>query len=136
MSMTDGSATTYRSHYSGLLRASDLGTAVRLGGWVHNKRNLGGLIFIDLRDRTGILQISLDPALVDEATFQTAAQLGKESVVLVEGEVTARPPAGRNPELPTGEIEVKARSLRVVGPATTPAIPVGRVKGEPLPAEE
>ena len=136
MSTLDGAATTYRTHFGGTLGLSEAGTTVRLGGWVHNKRNLGGLIFIDLRDRTGLVQISLDPALVDEGTLQTAAQVGKESVVLVEGEVVPRPPAGRNPELPTGDVEVKARTLRVVGPAETPAIPVGRVKGEPLPSEE
>ena len=136
MSTLDGAGTTYRTHLAGTLGMSEAGTTVRLGGWVHNKRNLGGLIFIDLRDRSGIVQISLDPALVDEGTLQTAAQVGKESVVLLEGEVVARPPAGRNPELPTGDVEVKARTLRVVGPAETPAIPVGRVKGEPLPAEE
>ena len=136
MSTLDGAATTYRTHFGGTLGLPEAGTTVRLGGWVHNKRNLGGLIFIDLRDRTGLVQISLDPALVDEGTLQTAAQVGKESVVLVEGEVVPRPPAGRNPELPTGDVEVKARTLRVVGPAETPAIPVGRVKGEPLPAEE
>ncbi|HEU4584318.1 MAG TPA: aspartate--tRNA ligase [Gemmatimonadaceae bacterium] len=136
MSTNAGAATSFRTNYAGTLRLTDVGNSVRLGGWVHNKRNLGGLIFIDLRDRTGLVQISFDPALVDAATLQTAAQVGKESVVLVEGDVVARPPAGRNPELATGEVEVKARSLRVVGPADTPAIPVGRVKGEPLPAEE
>jgi len=131
-----GALTTFRTNYAGALRLTDVGGTVRLGGWVHNKRNLGGLIFLDLRDRTGLVQISFDPALVDASTLQTAAQVGKESVVLLEGEVVARPPAGRNPELATGDVEVKARSLRVVGPAETPAIPVGRVKGEPLPAEE
>jgi aspartyl-tRNA synthetase len=136
VSTLPGALTTFRTNYAGTLGLADVGSAVRLGGWVHNKRNLGGLIFIDLRDRTGLVQISLDPALVDEPTLETAAQVGKESVVLIEGDVVARPPAGRNPELATGEVEVKARSLRVVGPAETPAIPVGRVKGEPLPAEE
>ena len=136
MSTLAGALTTFRTNYGGTLGLADVGNTVRLGGWVHNKRNLGGLIFVDLRDRTGIVQISFDPALVDEPTLQMAAQVGKESVILLEGEVVARPPAGRNPDLATGEVEVKARSLQVVGPAETPAIPVGRVKGEPLPAEE
>jgi aspartyl-tRNA synthetase len=136
VSTNAGAVTSSRTNYAGALRLDDVGSNVRLGGWVHNKRNLGGLIFIDLRDRTGLVQISFDPALVDAATLQTAAQVGKESVVLVEGNVVARPPAGRNPELATGEVEVKARSMRVVGPADTPAIPVARVKGEPLPSEE
>jgi len=131
-----GAITSFRTNYAGTLGLPNVGSAVRLGGWVHNKRNLGGLIFVDLRDRTGLVQISFDPELVDASTLQSAAQVGKESVVLIEGDVVARPPAGRNPDLATGEVEVKARSLRVVGPAETPAIPVGRVKGEPLPAEE
>jgi aspartyl-tRNA synthetase len=136
VSTNAGAATSSRTNYAGTLRIADVGHSVRLGGWVHNKRNLGGLIFIDLRDRTGLVQISFDPALVDAATLQIAAQVGKESVVLVEGDVVARPAAGRNPELATGDVEVKARSMRVVGPAETPAIPVARVKGEPLPSEE
>jgi aspartyl-tRNA synthetase len=136
MSTTSGATTTLRTHYCGTLRSSDIGKEVRLGGWVHNKRNLGGLVFLDLRDREGIVQVSFDPTTVDPATLDAAAAVGKETVVLVEGEVVARPPAGRNPELATGDVEVKARSFRVVGPAVTPAIPVARAKGEPLPAEE
>jgi aspartyl-tRNA synthetase len=129
-------ATTYRTHLAGSLRLANVGTTVRLGGWVHNKRNLGGLVFLDLRDREGIVQVSFDPASVDAATLDAAASVGKESVVLVEGEVVPRPEAGRNPELATGDVEVKARSLSVVGPAVTPVIPVARAKSEPLPAEE
>ena len=136
MSHTVSDATTYRTHRCGALRVTDVGTTVRLGGWVHNKRNLGGLVFIDLRDRAGIVQVSIDPAEAGEEVRDTAASVGKESVILVEGVVAARPPAGRNAELATGEVEVRARAVRVVGPATTPAIPVGRAKGEPLPAEE
>ncbi len=136
MSTTSGATTTLRTHYCGTLRSSDIGKEVRLGGWVHNKRNLGGLVFLDLRDREGIVQVSFDPTTVDPATLDAAAAVGKETVVLVEGEVVARPPAGRNPELATGDVEVKARAFRVVGPAVTPPIPVARAKGEPLPAEE
>jgi aspartyl-tRNA synthetase len=129
-------ATTLRSRRCGTLRAADAGSTVQLGGWVHGKRNLGGLVFLDLRDRDGIVQVSVDPALVGDAVRDTAAAVGKESVVLVEGEVVRRPPAGENRDMATGEIEVKARSVRVVGPAVTPAIPVARAKGEALPAEE
>jgi aspartyl-tRNA synthetase len=128
--------TAYRTHFAGALRLADVGATVRLGAWVHNKRDLGGLVFLDLRDREGIVQVRFDPAVVDAATLEAAASVGKESVVLVEGEVVARPAAGRNPELATGDVEVNARSLRVVGPAVTPVIPVARAKGEPLPAEE
>ena len=129
-------ATTLRSRRCGALRAADVGSSVRLGGWVHGKRNLGGLVFLDLRDRDGIVQVSVDPTLVGDAVRDTAAAVGKESVVLVEGDVVRRPPAGENREMATGEIEVKARSVRVVGPAVTPAIPVARARGEALPSEE
>ncbi|HEX6536343.1 MAG TPA: aspartate--tRNA ligase [Gemmatimonadaceae bacterium] len=136
MSAPSRAVTAHRTHLAGALRATDIGAHVRLGGWVHGKRNLGGLVFLDLRDRDGIVQVSFDPALVDAATLDAAGAVGKESVVLVEGEVVARPPAGRNPDLATGEVEVKARTLSVVGPAVTPAIPVARAKGEALPSEE
>ncbi|HEU4640983.1 MAG TPA: aspartate--tRNA ligase [Gemmatimonadaceae bacterium] len=136
MTAPSQAATTYRTHLAGSLRTADVGASVRLGGWVHGKRNLGGLVFIDLRDREGIVQVSFDPAVVDAATLEAAAAVGKESVVLVEGSVVPRPPEGRNTELATGDVEVRARALRVVGPAVTPAIPVARAKGEALPAEE
>jgi len=129
-------ATTLRSRRCGALRAADAGTRVRLGGWVHGKRNLGGLVFLDLRDRDGIVQVSVDPALVGDGVRDTAAAVGKESVVLVEGDVVRRPAEGVNREMATGEIEVRAHSMRVVGPAVTPAIPVARAKGESLPSEE
>ena len=128
--------TTYRSHLCGTLRASDVGKRVRLGGWVHRTRNLGGLIFIDLRDRTGIVQISVNPNTVPADIAAQAAGLGAESVVVLEGEVTFRPEATRNREIATGDVEVRPTSLRVVGPAVPPAIPVFRPKGENEPAEE
>ena len=109
---------------------------MRLGGWVHRKRDLGELVFIDLRDRTGLVQVSFDPRYTPAEAVQLAASLGPESVVLVEGEVVARPTEMRNPELATGDVEVRARSLALVGPAVPPAIPVARVRGEPLAAEE
>jgi len=109
---------------------------VRLGGWVHRKRDLGELVFVDLRDRTGLIQISFDPRFTSSETVSLAATLGPESVVLVEGEVVARPTEMRNHELPTGDVEVRAKSLKIVGPSVAPAIPVARVRGEPLPAEE
>ncbi|MGH7624316.1 MAG: OB-fold nucleic acid binding domain-containing protein, partial [Gemmatimonadaceae bacterium] len=136
MTRTDHAATTMRTHRCGALRSTDVGTVVRVGGWVHGKRNLGGHVFLDLRDRDGIIQASFDPAVVGVETLELAAAVGRESVVLVEGEVVARPPEGRNTALATGDVEIKARALRVLGPATTPAIPVARTRGEPLPAEE
>src|SRR3954464_11421661 len=129
-------ATTLRTHTCGALRGSDAGAEVRLGGWVHRKRDLGELVFVDLRDRSGLVQISFDPRYTPAKTVRLAATLGPESVVLVEGEVVARPTEMRNPDIATGDVEVRAKSLEVVGPAAAPAIPVARVRAEPLPAEE
>jgi aspartyl-tRNA synthetase len=103
---------------------------------VHRTRNLGGLVFLDLRDRAGLVQVSFSPAAADAGTMAAAERLSAESVVIVEGTVVMRPEQGRNPELDTGDIEVQARSVRVVGPAETPAIPVARAKGDKLAAEE
>jgi aspartyl-tRNA synthetase len=127
-------ATSYRTHLCGALRASDVGARVRLGGWVHRNRNLGGLLFMDLRDRAGIVQVSLDPSATE--AMAAAAGAGPETVVLVEGEVVARPAEMRNAEMATGEIEVRATAVRIVGPATPPAIPVALGRGEKLAAEE
>ena len=133
---SDHLATTHRTHLCGALRAANVGQHVRLGGWVHRSRDLGGLAFVDLRDRAGIVQVSFDPRTCPPEACAAAAALGPETVVLVEGEVVARPEAMRNPELATGEIEVRATALRVVGPATPPAIPVARARNENLAAEE
>ena len=129
-------ATTLRTHLCGALRAADVGQRVRLGGWVHRTRDLGGLAFVDLRDRAGIVQISFDPKHCAADVCAAAAALGPETVVLVEGEVVARPDAMRNPELSTGDVEVRGTVLTVAGPATPPAIPVARARNENLAAEE
>src|SRR4051812_45845389 len=133
---TNPAATAHRTHMCGDLRAADAGTKVRLGGWVHRARDLGGLTFVDLRDRTGLIQVSCDPRFTPVAVCEEAAKLGAEAVVLIEGEVAARPAEMRNAELGTGDVEVRATALRVVGPATVPAIPVARGRNENLPAEE
>ncbi len=125
-----------RSHRCGSLRISDAGKTVRLGGWVHRTRDLGGLAFIDLRDRDGLVQVSCDPARAAGDTMAVVQGLTPETVILVEGEVVVRPPEGRNPELATGDVEVRATTVRVVGPATIPAIPVARNRGDKLAAEE
>ncbi len=129
-------ATAHRTHQCGALRATHVRQQVRLGGWIHRSRDLGGLLFLDLRDRAGLVQVSFDPQWTDEATRALAATLGAETVVLVEGEVAERPLEMRNSEMATGDVEVRATSLRVVGPAVTPVIPVARGKGEKLAAEE
>jgi aspartyl-tRNA synthetase len=129
-------ATALRTHLCGSLRASDAGMHVQLGGWVHRTRNLGGLVFVDLRDRTGIIQVSFDPTRSSADAMAAAAALSNETVVLVAGDVALRPETMRNAEMETGDVEVFAQSVRVVGPAETPAIPVARGKNEKLPAEE
>jgi aspartyl-tRNA synthetase len=133
---TDHLATTHRTHLAGALRKEHVGQHVRLGGWVHRSRDLGGLAFVDLRDRAGIVQASFDPRTCPADVCAAAAALGPETVVLLEGEVVARPDAMKNSELATGDIEVRATSLRVVGPAVPPAIPVARARNENLAAEE
>ena len=129
-------ATAKRTHLGGELRSSHVGAKVRLGGWVHRTRNLGGIVFLDLRDRAGLLQVSFDPKWTATDVIERAGRLGLETVVMIEGDVAARPVEMRNAEMETGDIEVRARDFQIVGPAETPAIPVARGKGEKLPAEE
>jgi aspartyl-tRNA synthetase len=125
-----------RTHLCGALRLDHVGQQVRLGGWVHRTRNLGGLIFVDLRDRAGIVQVSFDPSRASAESLAIVEGFTPETVVLIEGEVVARPAEGRNADLATGAIEVRGNAARVVGPAITPPIPVARGKGEKLAAEE
>jgi aspartyl-tRNA synthetase len=129
-------ATTLRSDLCGDLRAVDAGRSVKLGGWVHRARDLGGLIFVDLRDRSGLIQLSFDPRNAPATLCAAASALGPETVLLAEGVVTLRPEAMRNPEMPTGEVEIHVSDLRVVSAAAPPAIPVAQPKGENPPAEE
>jgi aspartyl-tRNA synthetase len=129
-------ATSLRSDPCGALRRADAGRSVQLGGWVHRSRDLGGLVFIDLRDRTGVVQLAFGPDWSPAAVLATAAAVGIESVVLCTGDVVPRADDRINPEMATGEVEVRVTSLQVVGPAVTPAIPVARARGEKLPAEE
>ena len=128
--------TAMRTHLCGDLREQHVGERVRVGGWVHRTRNLGGLVFVDLRDRAGILQVSFAPGTATADALAVAERLTPETVVLIEGELVARPPDGGNAELATGAVELRATSARVVGPALTPAIPVARGKGEKLASEE
>ncbi len=130
------SATALRTHRCGELTRALLGQEVRLGGWVHRRRDLGGLVFIDLRDRAGLVQLSCNPAWTSSEVMARAAEAGTESVVLVTGTVELRPEPSRDPTLATREVEVHVTGLEIVGPAVTPAIPVARKEKEELPAEE
>jgi aspartyl-tRNA synthetase len=129
-------ATSLRTHRCGALRAAHVGQAVKLGGWVHRRRDLGGIVFLDLRDRDGIVQVAVGPAWAAPEVLARAQSVGAEYVLRVEGQVVARPPDARNPELGTGEVEVRATGLEVAAAAATPAIPVARGKTDELPAEE
>ncbi len=120
----------------GALTAADAGSTLKLVGWVHRRRDLGGLLFVDLRDRSGLLQLSIGPDWTDAASLEAARGLGAEDVIAVEGRVELRPPGTRNEEMATGEVEVKVVSLDRLSAARTPAIPVYRAPEEELPAEE
>ncbi|GAA2677806.1 aspartate--tRNA ligase [Streptomyces aculeolatus] len=104
----------YRSHTCGELRASDVGGDVRLSGWLHNRRDLGGILFIDLRDHYGVVQLVARPGT---AANEALAHLTKETVVRVDGKVVSRGADNVNPELPTGEIEIEVADVEVLGAA-------------------
>jgi aspartyl-tRNA synthetase len=129
-------ATALRSHLAGTLTRAEVGREVRLAGWVHRRRDLGGLVFIDLRDRAGLVQLSCNPAWTPPEVMTRAAGLGAETVVLARGTVELRPEPSRDPSLVSREVEVHVTGLEVVGPAQTPAIPVARKEKEDLAAEE
>jgi len=128
--------TGLRTHRCGSLTREHVGTVVRLGGWVHRRRDLGGLVFVDLRDRDGVVQLSCNPAWTPPDVMERAAGLGAETVILAAGVVALRPEPARDPALRSRDVEVHVTALEVVGPAVTPAIPVARKEKEDLPAEE
>jgi aspartyl-tRNA synthetase len=111
----------YRTHTCAQPRLSDVGETVRLSGWVHRKRDHGHLLFVDLRDHYGLTQIVAD---AESPAFKTLDQVRVESVVTVEGEVVARSPETVNPNLPTGEIEVRAANVTVQSAAAELPMPV------------
>ncbi|MDT0307124.1 aspartate--tRNA ligase [Streptomyces sp. DSM 44917] len=108
----------YRSHTCGELRSADIGTDVRLSGWLHNRRNLGGILFVDLRDHYGIVQLVVRPeAPGAQAVNERLGSLPKETVVRVDGRVVGRGAENVNPELPTGEIEIEVSDVEILGAA-------------------
>ena len=100
-----------RSHYCGALNRANIGQEVTLSGWVHRRRDLGGLIFIDMRDRDGIVQVCFDPKYQDALT--AAAGLRNEFCIQIKGEVIARPDNQINKNMATGEVEVLAKALKI-----------------------
>ena len=108
-----------KTHSCGVLRSEDIGREVTLAGWVHRRRDHGGLIFIDLRDHTGLVQVVFDPKETPEA-HAVASEARGEFVLQVAGAVAARPAGTENPQLPTGAIEVRASAVTILNPAKTP----------------
>ena len=107
-----------RSHYCGDLHAGLIDETVRLAGWVHRRRDHGGVIFVDLRDRSGLVQVVFDPDRPE--IFALAEQIRSEYVLAVQGRVRRRPAGTENPNMATGEVEVLAQSLEVLNRAETP----------------
>ena len=107
-----------RTHYCGELNAKHIGDTITVCGWVHRRRDHGGVIFLDLRDRQGLLQVVVDPDTKD--AFATADRARSEWVMQITGLVRARPEGTVNADMPTGEIEVLGREVRVLNTADTP----------------
>lgn len=112
-----------RTHTCGELREANVGQAVVLNGWVDTRRDLGGLIFIDVRDRYGITQVVFEPGFNKEA-HELAKNLRNEYVISVEGKVRKRPPETDNPSIPTGHIDVMAEQLTIISEAKTTPFPI------------
>ena len=104
----------YRTHTCGELRAVAAGKAVRLSGWIHNRRNLGGILFIDLRDHYGLTQLVARPGT---DAIESLSGLPKETVIRVDGTVLLRDDVNINPDLPTGQVEVEVDQVEVLGTA-------------------
>ena len=122
----------YKTHTCGELRSSHAGQTVTLAGWVHRRRDHGGVIFFDLRDRYGIVQITINPNLSKE-TLEVIADIRFEWVLQITGKVEKRPAGMENPKMETGEIEVIATEINVLNPAKT--LPF-MVSGEEQEADE
>ena len=109
----------FKSAYNGILTKDDIGKEVKLAGWVLRRRDHGGVIFVDLRDRTGFVQIVFNPEISKEA-HNDAQDLRSEYVISVEGKVRARSPEMVNPKIPTGEIEVMVEKMELLNTSETP----------------
>jgi aspartyl-tRNA synthetase len=112
-------ANRYRTHWAGQLRAGDVGERPRVAGWVHRRRDHGGLIFIDLRDRTGLLQLVFRPEEAPEA-HAAAGRLRAEDVITAEGQLVPREEGTVNPDLPTGEVELVVSVVEQLADSETP----------------
>ncbi|MDB6053275.1 MAG: aspartate--tRNA ligase, partial [Verrucomicrobiales bacterium] len=113
-----------RTHHCNQLRPANIGQTVTLSGWVHSRRDLGGLIFIDIRDREGRTQTVFDPSNLPAELFTTASGLRSECVVSVTGPVRQRPEGTNNGKIPTGEVEIAVTALEVLNMAAVLPFPV------------
>ena len=111
-----------RSHYCGDINSSDIGSNIEISGWVHKRRDHGGVIFLDVRDLHGIVQVVFNPDLKE--IFDTADSCRSEYVVNIKGLVRKRVEGAINPKMATGEIEIEANSLKIFSPAVTPQFPL------------
>ncbi|QFR32004.1 aspartate--tRNA ligase [Ancylobacter sp. TS-1] len=111
----------YRTHTCGALRASDVGETARISGWCHRIRDHGGVLFVDLRDHYGLTQVVVDP---DSPAFKLAETVRAEWVVRIDGRVRLRPAGTENPDLPTGQVEVYATEIEVLGASAELPLPV------------
>jgi len=109
----------YRTHTCGSLSKSDIGKQVSLAGWVNRRRDHGGLVFIDLRDKEGIVQTVFNPA-ISPAALKTAEELRSEYVITLTGEVAQRPAGTENTKIPTGDIEIIVREVEILNTSNTP----------------
>ncbi|MBR0284104.1 MAG: aspartate--tRNA ligase, partial [Selenomonadaceae bacterium] len=109
-----------RTHHCGELRKSDVDAEIVLAGWVSRRRDHGGLIFVDMRDRSGLVQVVFDEAAMGEEAFHKAETLRSEFVMGVRGKVRARSEETINPNMETGEIEIVVTELRILNKAKTP----------------
>ncbi|CAN5308610.1 aspartate--tRNA ligase [soil metagenome] len=134
--MREHLVTALRTRGAGTLGAADVGTQVVLCGWVHRRRDHGGLVFIDLRDRYGIIQCVASPERLDPVAYRTMERLRAEDVVQIEGMVAARPPESVNAELQTGGVEVELTGARLLNPSEVPPFPVDVEKEGGEVAEE
>jgi len=128
--------TSYRTSAAGTLRAGDAGTALTLAGWVHRRRDLGSLVFLDLRDREGVVQVSFDSKWSPPEVLEEARRLGPEDVVRIEGTVFPRIAGQHNPDMATGDVEVRATGLQVLTRAEPLPIQVFYGAKDELPSED
>ncbi len=119
-----------RTHYCGEIGESLAGRTIEAAGWVHRRRDHGGVIFVDLRDRSGLLQVVFDPDT--PAAFKSAEHLGREFCIQVQGKLRPRPAGTVNPNLPSGQVELLASKLVVLNPSATPPFSLEEEVGEEL----